>query len=496
MWPESWARAEHRKPELGLWAGADLPEGGRSGWSRAQIAVATSSHPDLFTLPAKGSRRAGPGIFRGWSLAAENAVGDCVSTNPRQKAYSGGAVQNHSGPKNRKGHASRQGRPPKREAERELAPPGDPARVDGLNPRDPGLLLLAEQVRELAGEELLLAYSGAWPGVQSAATKLILDVRERAIDALPSAPFAELEAQGRRFGSALLWPRAHLGKDFSGLSMAQAGLLLREGGQLLLASRKQKGAKSLAAMLCDLFGQSHSIVARDRGYAVYRVTKGPGFDAELAQSWIDTRYRIEDPRWPGLELHSAPGVFSRKAIDEGTAALLGYVEQELEAGSLSAPRSVIDLCCGIGTMGIWAAQRFPEAQILAVDSNLRAVALAQENAQRAGVAGRFLLRASDGLPDEHNLPRPWRPWRKKVRLALINPPTHSDQAGLRRLFRPLRDWMGPQARVLLVASRPGGVQGALEDAGARVRVWVGERYSILEARFESSPAPDEGLDLL
>ena len=69
-------------------------------------------------------------------------------------------------------------------------------------------------------------------------------------------------------------------------------------------------------------------------------------------------------------LSSAPGVFSRRALDAGTAALIEHATEVVD----DAPAHVVDLCCGIGPLSLYAAKRWSACRVTAVDSNLLAVA--------------------------------------------------------------------------------------------------------------------------
>lgn len=53
-----------------------------------------------------------------------------------------------------------------------------------------------------------------------------------------------------------------------------------------------------------------------------------------------------------------------------------------------APRAILDLGTGTGALALALAQRYPEAAVLAVDFSKDALALAAENAERTGLAGR------------------------------------------------------------------------------------------------------------
>jgi len=75
-----------------------------------------------------------------------------------------------------------------------------------------------------------------------------------------------------------------------------------------------------------------------------------------------------------LTLTTAGGVFSRGRLDLGTRLLLKALEPLLpQAGSL------LDLGCGYGPVGLWAAARFPGLRVVLTDINERAVALCRRN---------------------------------------------------------------------------------------------------------------------
>jgi 16S rRNA (guanine1207-N2)-methyltransferase len=86
--------------------------------------------------------------------------------------------------------------------------------------------------------------------------------------------------------------------------------------------------------------------------------------------------------FPSRRFLSRPGVFSYGRFDNGSRALL-------ECATVNAGDRVLDLGCGCGTNGVFAAQRGgPEGSTTFLDSNLRAVALAEHNARANGL-GQF-----------------------------------------------------------------------------------------------------------
>lgn len=91
-----------------------------------------------------------------------------------------------------------------------------------------------------------------------------------------------------------------------------------------------------------------------------------------------------------VSLASRHGLFSARSLDDGTAMML----RELE--SLPAAARVLDLGCGYGALGISLALRWPDADVMMVDVDLRAVEAARENVDRLGLQHTAVL-PSDGV---------------------------------------------------------------------------------------------------
>jgi 16S rRNA G1207 methylase RsmC len=81
-----------------------------------------------------------------------------------------------------------------------------------------------------------------------------------------------------------------------------------------------------------------------------------------------------------LRFTTRPGVFTYGQLDAGTRALLAAAE-------VNAGDHVLDLGCGAGAAGLAAARKAgPTGHVTFVDSNTRAVAIAELNAQSEGLA--------------------------------------------------------------------------------------------------------------
>lgn len=375
---------------------------------------------------------------------------------------------------------------------------------EGLNPDDPGVRMLGQAVAGVDPSGLLLVHCGDLPGPRAGATRLILDVRERTgcIDEAARTPptghrciadvgrdpengtGAPLPFGDARFDAAVVWPRAHLGKDFSEECLATAALSLRPGGKLYCAVRKQKGGKSLARTMKALLGEDAvAVEARDKGYHLWvGERREAGVDTELAGELSSRRYVIGDPLLEQLQLSSRPGVFSRQKLDAGTRALLAVADAMVRRDPTKPPRRVVDLCAGIGPLGLWAASRSPAVRVLAVESNIRACALLRHNAAANGLDAQVRVVEHDGMP-ALDLPAA-KPFVGRTELALLNPPTHADPDTLLRLL-DLRRWLAPDGRLLLVVNRPGRAVELLTQLGAEIDGGERDGYYVLSARWDA-----------
>ncbi len=352
-----------------------------------------------------------------------------------------------------------------------------PVSAEGLtnSVADPGVGLLAAAVRSVAPQDLLLVHSGPLPGLRPGATRLVLDVRELPAAGAPADTVcvpASLDWRPQpRFAAAVVWPRAHLGKDFSEACLALGALALRPGGQLLCAVRKAKGGPSLARAMTELCG-GVDVIRRDSGYFLYMSEKTARFDEAAAHARLAVRYEIADPLLGPTPLLAAPGVFCRKHLDDGTRALIEHLVATHVLAD-SPPRRVLDLGAGVGPLALWAALRWHDARVLAVDSNLLAVSLVAENARRLAVADRVEALASDGLPAPREL----------VDLALVNPPTHAEPEAFAGRVAPLRARLRPGAPAWFVVNRAHQLTRVLTAAAAQLAVHEVPGFALVRATW-------------
>lgn len=144
-----------------------------------------------------------------------------------------------------------------------------------------------------------------------------------------------------------------------------------------------------------------------------------------------------------LQLSTAAGVFSPSRLDKGTAVLLDEVPPPPPTGRF------LDLGCGWGPLALTLGLRSPEAEVIAVDVNRRALDLLQHNCSRLG-----LTRVQPLEP--HQVPEP-----NRFDLIWSNPPIRIGKPALHDLLRTWLPRLSPDGIAWLVVQRNLGADSLL-----------------------------------
>lgn len=170
-----------------------------------------------------------------------------------------------------------------------------------------------------------------------------------------------------------------------------------------------------------------------------------------------------------LELTSGSGVFAQGRLDVGTGVLLR------EQGPPEGARSVLDLGCGYGVIGLATAIAVPGCTVTAVDVNERAVLLANENAVQLGVADRFTASVPGEVDPAASYDEIWS-----------NPPIRIGKEALHELLLTWMPRLAPEGRARLVVGKNLGsdsLAGWLTDQGfPTAKVASAKGFRVLEAR--------------
>ncbi len=165
-----------------------------------------------------------------------------------------------------------------------------------------------------------------------------------------------------------------------------------------------------------------------------------------------------------LVLETSPSVFSPRAIDRGTRAMLQVVE-------FTPDDRVLDLGCGYGVVGVLAARLIGPERVVMTDSSAEAVRLARANAGRNGVEG-VTVEQGDGFRslDETGFT-----------LILTNPPYHEDFSVPKQFIEKGFNRLAIGGRMFMVTRRRTWYENRLRAifGGATVRKIDG--YTVLSA---------------
>ena len=170
-----------------------------------------------------------------------------------------------------------------------------------------------------------------------------------------------------------------------------------------------------------------------------------------------------------LELTSGSGVFALGRLDIGTGVLLR------EQSAPESARSVLDLGCGYGVIGLAIAVAVPGCTVTAIDVNERAVLLANENAAALGVADRFTASLPEAVDPGATYDEIWS-----------NPPIRIGKDALHDLLLTWLPRLVPDGRARLVVGKNLGADslaGWLTEHGyPTAKVASAKGFRVLESR--------------
>lgn len=101
-------------------------------------------------------------------------------------------------------------------------------------------------------------------------------------------------------------------------------------------------------------------------------------DATTVARWRQDHVFKESVRGCDFTFHTTWGIFSPKAIDEGSRLLLDHIE-------IKPTDDTMDVGCGYGVLGMTLAKLAPQGQSLLVDKDFVAVEYAKKNCEVNGL---------------------------------------------------------------------------------------------------------------
>lgn len=257
----------------------------------------------------------------------------------------------------------------------------------------------------------------------------------------------------------LIYLPAHGGERELKIDMVeQAFHVLRPHGTLLVWSPYETDAL-FPGLLKKIFGRVHSyFTGTDTVLAGHR-------DGERPRRRHEMTFQVRVAGGDSCRFLSRPGTFSYGRFDNGARALMESVH--LEPGE-----RVLDLGCGCGTNGVFAAQRTGSGSHVAfVDSNLRAAILTEHNARENGLTNFEVVASTrvEGLAEG------------KFDVVLANPPYYAHGSIARLFIERGRQLLKPDGRFYLVTRQPNETATVMAEVFETLEAEERRGYVILSA---------------
>lgn len=161
------------------------------------------------------------------------------------------------------------------------------------------------------------------------------------------------------------------------------------------------------------------------------------------QSTLRTSVKTLTLRGHSVTVTTASGTFSPGNLDAGTEVLLKYAPPVPQSGTF------LDIGCGWGPLTLALALEAPEAQVIGVDVNERALQMTADNAENAGLSNVQVLRPGD-VPEALSCDLIWS-----------NPPIRVGKSELHAILAKWLPKLTPQGEAFLVVAKKLGADSLL-----------------------------------
>jgi len=176
-----------------------------------------------------------------------------------------------------------------------------------------------------------------------------------------------------------------------------------------------------------------------------------------------------------LSLDSEPSLFSPKAADPGTLAMLRHVDFRQDD-------VVLDLGCGYGIVGIYAASLIPPEQVYMTDIDPIAVDAVRRNLEKNRIEGVTVTCGSAYEAVD----------RSDFTLILSNPPYHTDFSVAKTFIEKGFNRLCAGGRMYMVTKRKDWYKNKLISIFGGVRIWEEDGYFVFMARKTSDSYAKSG----
>jgi len=239
----------------------------------------------------------------------------------------------------------------------------------------------------------------------------------------------------------------------------QAYHILQPGGVLISLSEYGRD-NQFARWHKKVFGKCGESPASDHGMAFWS-TRGEDHKRRRHEMKVHAKL----PDGPSMEFITRPGTFSYGRIDSGSRAMV-------EVAVVNEGDHVLDLGCGTGAVGcLMSTKAGPKGRITFIDSNLRALALAELNAAANNVPNPRFIGASrlQGLG------------LNEFDAILANPPYYAKTEITRLFVEGSRELLKRGGRYYIVTKMPTAVMPMIFETFGDCSVIENRGYSVIMA---------------
>lgn len=215
------------------------------------------------------------------------------------------------------------------------------------------------------------------------------------------------------FDKGLYAPKPYANTDIVKNNLTEAIQLLKEDGELYLASSKKEGLNRYKDWLKQFNGELMKVKSRN-GYHVYRYNK----QGEIEDRKVDVERSFEAENDDvKASFETVEGLFSPNSLDKGSRLLIENIEADPED-------KVWDVACGYGAIGIFLKKLY-DPEIYFSDNNLKAVKQTERNLQLNQIE-EYRLKHADCLDTFNG---------EKFDKIVSNPPTHQGKGITDEIFQ-------------------------------------------------------------
>jgi 16S rRNA (guanine1207-N2)-methyltransferase len=177
-----------------------------------------------------------------------------------------------------------------------------------------------------------------------------------------------------------------------------------------------------------------------------------------------------------IQLKTDKKLFSPQNIDKGTLAMLSLI-------NLEEDDKVLDLGCGYGIVGIYAAKVIGAKNVVMTDINKIAVEMAKENAVLNGV-GQINVVEGDAYESIEDT---------DFSIILVNPPYHANFSVPKKFIEKGFNRLRLGGKMYMVTKRKEWYKNKLISIFGGVKIYVIDSYYVFEAEKRQSSYSKKGI---